>query len=35
LQMPRLATVASGYRGTAGTALTSDCNSHYINQMDT
>jgi hypothetical protein len=27
--------VASGYRGTAGTALISDCGSPYINQMDT
>jgi hypothetical protein len=34
LQMPRPATVASGYRGTAGTTLTFDCNSHSINQKD-
>jgi hypothetical protein len=30
--MSRPATVASGYRGAAGTALTFDCNSHCINQ---
>jgi hypothetical protein len=32
LQMPRPATVASGYRGAAGTTITFDCNSRRINQ---
>jgi hypothetical protein len=32
LQMPRPATVASGYRGTAGATLTFGCNDHCINQ---
>jgi hypothetical protein len=32
LRMPRPATVASGYRGTAGMTLTFDCNSRRINQ---
>jgi hypothetical protein len=31
-QNPRPATAAAGYRGTAGTTLTFDCNSRYINQ---
>jgi hypothetical protein len=34
LQMPRPATVASGYRGAAGVTFTLDCNSHSINQKD-
>jgi hypothetical protein len=34
LQMPRPATLASGYRGTPGATLTFDCNSHSINQKD-
>jgi hypothetical protein len=34
LQMPRPATVASGYRGAAGMTLTFDCNSDSIKQKD-
>jgi hypothetical protein len=30
--MPRPATVAAGFWGTAGATLTFDCNSHSINQ---
>jgi hypothetical protein len=32
--MPRPATVAAGYRGTAGITFTFDCSGHRINQKD-